>query len=334
MRLVVLGGTRFVGHAICSAAQQHGLDVVVFNRGRSGPPPPGALAVRGDRTWMLDLRELAKLIDNRGGADDVFRSRLLRAVARVAERADPQGRGAELRRGVDSHGPHSVARAAGGSVVPGFRDRDHAGAQRRHDGLRPAQGRCGTSGGDHLRGDQHPGRATGHCARPARGSSRKLPDYLRRAARGGGFVLGGEPGSGFQYVDVRDLADFMLTCAETGRPGRYDVVTRPGEYTWGDFGNAVARVAGGRPVFIDDQRLLEAGVAPWRGLPLWVPQQPDNEALWQVNGQAALEYGFAPPAAAGDGGRHLDLAAEGGPGLDADLPCCGVRDRSGRRTSG
>ncbi len=72
MRLVVLGGTRFVGRAICSAAHKRGYDVVVFNRGRSGPPPAGALAVRGDRTMISDLRDLGKLIDERGGADIII----------------------------------------------------------------------------------------------------------------------------------------------------------------------------------------------------------------------------------------------------------------------
>ena len=45
----------------------------------------------------------------------------------------------------------------------------------------------------------------------------RLPDYLRRASRGD-FVVGVIL-QAFQYVDSRDLADFILTCAETGRPG-------------------------------------------------------------------------------------------------------------------
>ena len=62
MRLVVLGGTRFVGRAICAAAHRRGYDVVVFNRGQSGPPPSGALAVRGDRTMISDLRHEPELL--------------------------------------------------------------------------------------------------------------------------------------------------------------------------------------------------------------------------------------------------------------------------------
>ena len=85
----------------------------------------------------------------------------------------------------------------------------------------------------------------------------RLPDYLRRAAHGE-FVVGGSPDREFQYVDVRDLAEFILLCAETGRPGAFDVVTDPGAYTWGDLAGSVAAATGGTPVFVDDQRLLAA----------------------------------------------------------------------------
>lgn len=84
--------------------------------------------------------------------------------------------------------------------------------------------------GDGLRRDQHPGRAArGHALVEGR-ISESCHYYLRRAA-GRPLRDGWEPGrSWFQYVDVRDLAEFVLTCAETGRFGRYDVVTPSGEH--------------------------------------------------------------------------------------------------------
>lgn len=104
--------------------------------------------------------------------------------------------------------------------------------------------------------------------------------------------MGGFPTTPFQYVDARDLADFVLTCAQTGRPGEYDVVTPAGKYTWGDLANAVAEVAGGKPVFVEDDVLIEAGVEQWRGLPMWVPQTEQLPGLWAVDGSAAREFGF------------------------------------------
>ena len=54
MRLLVLGGSRFVGHAVVSAALGQGWDVTIFNRGLSGPDVPGVTVVRGDRTRDAD----------------------------------------------------------------------------------------------------------------------------------------------------------------------------------------------------------------------------------------------------------------------------------------
>src|SRR4051794_19111058 len=49
MRLLVLGGTRFLGRHAAEAALARGHDVATFTRGVSGEPPEGARALRGDR---------------------------------------------------------------------------------------------------------------------------------------------------------------------------------------------------------------------------------------------------------------------------------------------
>ena len=59
MRLLVLGGTRFVGHAIAAAALRDGWEVTTPNRGLSGADLAGVNATRGDRTLAADLAWLA-----------------------------------------------------------------------------------------------------------------------------------------------------------------------------------------------------------------------------------------------------------------------------------
>ncbi len=293
MRLVVLGGTRFVGRAICTAAYERGYDVVVFNRGLSGPPPRGAVAVRGDRTMMSDLRGLARLIDDRGGADIVIdpachapshalmSARILKDVApsyAVVSTVTAHSQWPELP--VEASSPvYETGITQGPSNDLALYGRLKAGVERA----------VATIFGEINTLILRPGIILG-----PREDLGRLPDYLRRASRGGEFLLGGRPDQAFQYVDVRDLADFILTCSETGRPGRYDVVTRPGEYTWSDLAEAIGAATGGQPVFVDDQALLDAGVQPWRGLPLWAPADAQNAGLWQVNGEASFEYGFSP----------------------------------------
>ena len=60
MRLLVLGGTRFLGRAIVDEAIRRGYDVTTFSRGLSGEPRPGAEALHGDRTSSDDLLQLAE----------------------------------------------------------------------------------------------------------------------------------------------------------------------------------------------------------------------------------------------------------------------------------
>jgi nucleoside-diphosphate-sugar epimerase len=292
MRLVVLGGTHFVGRAICDAAVSRGYDVVVFNRGKSGPPPRGALAVRGDRTMVADLRGLAKLIDDRGGADIIIdpacyapshalmSARILKDIApsyavvsTVTAHKDWPALPVEA-----SSPTYETGITEGPSTDMAMYGRLKAGVER---AVETIYGHINTL-------IVRPGIVLG----PHEDLGR-LPDYLRRASAGK-FVVGGSPDRAFQYVDARDLAEFIMICAETGRPGSYDVVTRTGAHTWGDVAAAVAKATGGTPVFIPDEVLLEAGVQPWSGLPLWLPESPENASVFAVNGDAAVEYGFTP----------------------------------------
>jgi 2'-hydroxyisoflavone reductase len=71
MRLLVLGGTRFLGRGIVDAALAKGDEVTTFTRGRSGEPPDGVQALHGDRTTpdgmgVLRGREWDAVVDTSG----------------------------------------------------------------------------------------------------------------------------------------------------------------------------------------------------------------------------------------------------------------------------
>lgn len=59
MRILVIGGTWFLGKSIAERALARGWEVTAFNRGRSGPDVEGVQAVHGDRTVRHDLGRLA-----------------------------------------------------------------------------------------------------------------------------------------------------------------------------------------------------------------------------------------------------------------------------------
>lgn len=59
MRILVMGGTWFLGRAVVDVARARGWETSVFNRGRSGTVPSGVRTVLGDRTAAEDLARLA-----------------------------------------------------------------------------------------------------------------------------------------------------------------------------------------------------------------------------------------------------------------------------------
>src|SRR5688572_28780396 len=92
MRMLVLGGSWFVGRVVVDDAVQRGHEVTVFNRGRSPAPiPAGARRILGDRETAEDLRSLAGhgpwdvLVDVSGSVPAVVR-RSAKTLADVAER--------------------------------------------------------------------------------------------------------------------------------------------------------------------------------------------------------------------------------------------------------
>ncbi|MBT2529075.1 NAD-dependent epimerase/dehydratase family protein [Streptomyces sp. ISL-99] len=59
MRLLVIGGTVFLGRAFVAEARSRGWHVTTFHRGRSGSDLPGVQVVNGDRENAADLARLA-----------------------------------------------------------------------------------------------------------------------------------------------------------------------------------------------------------------------------------------------------------------------------------
>jgi nucleoside-diphosphate-sugar epimerase len=94
-----------------------------------------------------------------------------------------------------------------------------------------------------------------------------------RIADGGDVLAPAPSDQPIQLVDARDLAAFALTLIERGDAGTFDVVSPAGLLTLGGVIDACREAAGGdaRPVWVDEDFLLEREVEPWTELPLWTP---------------------------------------------------------------
>ncbi|WP_336205860.1 NAD-dependent epimerase/dehydratase family protein [Nonomuraea sp. LPB2021202275-12-8] len=92
MKVLVVGGSAFLGRAVVEEAMSRGHEVTTFNRGRSGADVPGVEAVRGDREVTADLRR-----PGRAGGGGLHRAPALGRPAVTGDgqllgRADGQGR--------------------------------------------------------------------------------------------------------------------------------------------------------------------------------------------------------------------------------------------------
>ncbi|MER7104967.1 NAD-dependent epimerase/dehydratase family protein [Streptomyces humidus] len=288
MRLLVLGGTEFAGRAVVEAALGRGWDVTVLNRGRQSPVP-GVRSLRGDRTAPGGLAALARpgegdwdaVVDTWSAAPRAVReaARLLRDRARryvyvsscsVYAWAPPAGY-AEDAPVVEGAGPDAgqidYARDKRGgelAVLDAFGERDSVLVR------------------------------SGLILGPYENVGR-LPWWLTRIARGGPVLAPGPRGLPLQYVDVRDLAEWILGAVGNGLGGPYNLMSRQGHTTMGELLEACVRATGSDAElrWTAPEIVLDAGIEPWTELPVWVPPGTDlHDALHAADVSRALAAGL------------------------------------------
>lgn len=303
MKLLVLGGTRFLSREVAVQAVARGWDVTCACRGESGPLPDGVSHLAWDRNDEPPA-ELAT-----GGWDavvDVARlpSHVRRAVAATA----------------DAHWvfvstvsvyADNTSPAMEPLVEPVTEDVDLSVDPEAYGGMKvtcerlvqSAASSCAVARPGLIVG---PGDPTGRFAH-----------WPQRLARGGEVLAPGRPEDVVQVIDVRDLATWLLDAAEARTTGIYDAVGHPmplGEMLTG----VAAGVGNPSPdlTWVDAEFLEARGVVHWAGegsLPLWLPR-PAYDGM--------LAHDPGPAVAAG---LRLRPVAETAPGcLDSPVVALGA----------
>jgi 2'-hydroxyisoflavone reductase len=277
MRLLVLGGTKFLGRHVVSSALEHGHEVTTFTRESS---MPGAEALHGDRDGDLDAlrgRAWDGVVDTSGYVPRVVRqsAELLRdAVGRyvfvssvsvyadfsqpvsesspVAQLEDP-----ETEEVMEHYG--ALKAACEDVVAEVFGDRS-------------ARVRAGLIVGPHDPTD-------------------RFTYWPRRIAAGGETLAPGDPDAPTQFVDARDLAAFLVQLALHGPGGVFNATGPRQPLTLRALFDQARDALGSDAAFtwVDDDTLLAAEVQPWTGLPLWLPGD-------EYAGMAKAEIGRAVDA--------------------------------------
>lgn len=281
MRLLVLGGSGFVGRACAEEAVARGDEVTVLNRGRA-PAPAGVDARVGDRTEpdgfaALGDERFDAVVDTWSGPPSVVR----RAAEALADRVGHWTY-------VSSRSVYAFPAAAGADesaplvALPDDLDAGDYAQVKRASEIAVDEV---TGGAQHLR--------AGLILGPHEDVGR-LPWWLLRAARGGPMVAPGPADLPLQLVDARDLATFALDGAVAGRRGPVNVVSPSGHATTGSLLDAVVAVTGGSADlhWVEPEVLVDAGVAPWTELPIWVPPGELHDALHRSDVSAAVAAGL------------------------------------------
>ncbi len=266
MRILVLGGTVFLSRAVAAAAVARGHDVVCAARGLSGTVPDGATLVRWDRADEVPGELTGTTFD---AVVDVSRipSHVRRAVA-----AFPDAHWTF----VSTVNVYADTATVGGTPAtlplldPIETDEDPASGPEVYGAMKVACENIVRSGaGSAL--VIRPGLIVG----PGDPSGRFTywPARFAQAADDGLPVLVPEPvDDPVQLVDVRDLADWIVTAAERGTTGDFDAVCPP--LPRAELLAQVADGAGADPelVAVAPQALAEHEVNPWSGprsIPFW-----------------------------------------------------------------
>jgi 2'-hydroxyisoflavone reductase len=278
MRLLILGGSGFLGRAVAEESVRRGHQVTVFNRGhRDGPV--GVRTLTGDRDFRSGLTALATgewdaILDTWSGDAEAVQ----RSVALLRGRAGHYTY-------VSTRSVYDWMRPAGilteQSKLTTSSEKGYAGDKRR--------GEIAAAGFD---GPVLLARA-GLILGPGEDIGR-LPWWLNRLRQGGPTMAPGPEDLPLQYVDVRDLAAFLTDGFEQRLAGPYNVVGPSGHTTMGELLRVAAEVTGGRAelVWVTPAQVRAAGIEPWTELPIWMPPGNDHDYLHRGDVSKALGAGL------------------------------------------
>ena len=282
MRLLVLGGTGFVGRHIVQGALERGDDVTLFNRGRTAPALfPAAQLLLGDRTG--DLRALRDggpwdaAIDVTGYHPEqvAASSQLLAArvehmtfISTISVYDDVS------RPGVDEDAPLAPLTGTGGWEDYGALKALCEQAVQEAASVAPIRAlivRPGIVAGPH-------------------DPTNRFSAWVERVARGGRMLAPGAPDRPVQLIDARDLAAFVLDMTAAQATGVFNTVGA--QLTWGEMLDACLPAADSELAWVGDERLRAAGRGD-EDLPLWIAaDDADNAGFMRISGARARAAGL------------------------------------------
>lgn len=275
-KLLVIGGTAFVGRAIIEEALERGFEVTMFNRGQTNPDlfpqvdkrlgdRDGGLDALGNDKWDLVIdscgytpnvvHQSVSLLENRVGWYSFISSLAvfndfsvagLNEESPLAQLPDPPSEDF-----LQMYGPLKVLCEE--QVLS-------------HFGGRSTISRAGLIVGPH-------------------DTTGRFTHWLNRAAEGGDVLAPGSPERTVQFIDVRDLAAWTIDSALNSIDGVFNVPGSDQPLCMKDFLEACSESTGGHPNYrwCDDDFLISEGLAPYFTPPMWTPLKGPMSGMGSVD---------------------------------------------------
>ena len=291
LKILILGGTRFIGLHMTELALERGHTVTFFNRGKTKTDRFQEIErILGDRNGQIDGlkdREWDAVIDNSGYVP--------RHVRLSAELLAPKVKQYVFVSSVSVYPTFSEPRD---EKSPVGKLADETIEKVDGETYGPLKALCEQAAEKAM-----PGRTTvirpGLIVGPDDNTDR-FTYWPARAARGGEFIAPGAPGDPFQVIDVRDLAAFTLNAVENNVTGVYNLVSDPNAFKFGELTDASIAAAKKlakpadepRAVYLPADFLEAQQVAPWAEMPVWLPAKGDEAAFAGTSNAAARAKGL------------------------------------------
>ncbi|SFS97294.1 NAD-dependent epimerase/dehydratase family protein [Marininema halotolerans] len=267
MKLLIIGGTQFVGRHLAKAALSRHWEVTLFNRGKT---QPGLFKeceeIHGDRTEGLSAlahRHWDAVIDPSGYLPHVIRNNV-RTLSQLTDHytfISSISAYASFAHGQNTEISPVAPLPAGEStdtLTPG--------------NYGPLKGLC-----EQVAEEEMPQRVftirPGLIVGPYDPSDR-FTYWCRRIVKGGEILAPGRPDLPLQLIDARDLAEWTLDSVQNNLTGIYNAVGPRTPLTLGQFLNEARHVLNpsARFIWAEDQFLSDHDVQPWIEMPLYIPE--------------------------------------------------------------
>jgi 2'-hydroxyisoflavone reductase len=283
MKILVLGGSRFLGRTFVEAAKRQNHEVTIFNRGNQNDGFQDVEILTGDR--FGDLNELKNrywdaVLDTSG----FLPSSVLKSTELLKDRVKHYSFISSIsvykdwiKENFDEHYPvYNMSLEEANELSKTGSDYEYYGQ---------FKALCEVIGEKNM-----PGRVLNVRAGQLIGPNDytdRIPYWIHRMAKGGKVLAPGSPNRPVQVIDNQDLSHWILSMMASQSAGTFNATGPNYTLTMGEFLETCRKVTGSNAeiVWCDEKFLLDQSVAPWTEMPLWVPEQfplePELKEPWK-----------------------------------------------------